>query len=159
MTATARFGAALSAAMLAWPAAVTAQSAPSTEDGRYSLYKTADGYLRLDARNGEVSICSQRTVGWACAVAPDDRAVLESENARLRAENGMLKKELLSRGLTLPPGARPEAQPASGGQTGAEPHPELDQMLAAVDRAWRRLIEAIAEARRQMRERWAPDRG
>lgn len=159
MTASALLGATLCAALLAWPAVANAQTAPSTEGGRYSLYQAADGYLRLDAKSGDVSICSQHTVGWACAAAPDDRAVFENEIARLRAENGTLKRELLSRGLPLPVGAQPDGPPASGGRPGIDPHPELDHIITAVDRAWQRLIEAIGEARRQMRERWAPDRG
>ena len=38
--------------------------------------------------------------------------MLESEIARLRAENAALKKDLLARGLPLPSGAMPE--PADG---------------------------------------------
>ena len=68
-------------------------------------------------QTGEVSLCSQRTVGWACQAAPEDRAVLENEIARLRSENAALKKDLLSRGLPLPPGAMPEPPVARDGDT------------------------------------------
>ena len=59
-------------------------------------------------QTGEVSVCSQRAVGWACQAAPEDRAVLENEIARLRTENAALKKEILAHGLPLPGGAMPE---------------------------------------------------
>ena len=49
---------------------------PENDGSRYTFSKVADGFLRLDARTGEVSICSQRTVGWACQAVPEDRAVL-----------------------------------------------------------------------------------
>ena len=75
---------------------------PDSGGGRYTFSKVAEGLLRLDTQTGEVSVCSQRTVGWACQAVPEDRAVLESEIARLRKNNAALKKELLARGLPLP---------------------------------------------------------
>ncbi len=64
---------------------------PENDGGRYTFSKVADGFLRLDTQTGEVSICSQRTVGWACQAVPEDRAMLEREIARLRHENAALK--------------------------------------------------------------------
>ena len=84
------------------------EAPPGSGEGRYSFNKVADGFLRLDTQTGEVALCSQRSVGWACQTAPEDRAVLESEIARLRVENAALKKDMLSRGLPLPSGAVPE---------------------------------------------------
>src|SRR5215471_6214433 len=59
---------------------------PDSEHGRYTFNKVADGFLRLDTQTGQVSVCSQRTVGFACQTVPDDRTVLENEIARLRTE-------------------------------------------------------------------------
>ena len=81
---------------------------PDTNGGRYTLNKVTDGFVRLDTQTGEVALCSQRTVGWACLAAPEDRAAFESEIARLRGENAALKQALLSHGLPLPSGATPE---------------------------------------------------
>ena len=75
---------------------------PDTAGGRYTLNKVADGFIRLDTQTGEVTQCSQRTVGWACQAAPEDRDAYESEMARLRGENAALKQALLSHGLPLP---------------------------------------------------------
>src|SRR5580658_8651134 len=109
---------------LAVPASSQAQADPTTPDtagGRYMFEKQPDaqgqdhvGYLRLDTQTGEVALCSQRSVGWACEAAPEDRAVLENEIARLRAENAALKKEVLSRGLPLPAGIMPEPLAQNG---------------------------------------------
>src|ERR1700693_5810880 len=84
------------------------EATPDTNGGRYTLNKVTDGFVRLDTQTGEVALCSQRTVGWACQVAPEDRAAFESEIARLRSENAALKQALLSHGLSLPSGATPE---------------------------------------------------
>ncbi|HTZ03055.1 MAG TPA: hypothetical protein VMC05_12045 [Xanthobacteraceae bacterium] len=140
-------------AMTMPPAA--AETAPDTAGGRYMFEKQAGpqgaGYIRLDTQTGEVALCSQRTIGWACETAPDDRTVLENEIARLRAENGALKKELLARGLPLPPGANPE-QPAQSNQI-VVPLPsnaDLDRMVAMVGQAWHRFVEAIQQAQKQV---------
>jgi hypothetical protein len=74
--------------------AVADDATPDTAGGRYVFAKQADGFVRLDTQTGEVSLCGQKSVGWACEAAPEDRAVLESEIARLRTENATLKKDL-----------------------------------------------------------------
>ncbi len=125
---------------------------PENDGGRYTFSKVADGFLRLDAQTGEVSICSQRTVGWACQAVPEDRAVLESEIARLRHENAALKKDMLARGLPLPAVTLPEPPVVRDGDHALPPrlHSDLDRMMALVDRMWHRLVEAIAHAQKQM---------
>lgn len=140
------------------PAAETAM--PDNASGRYMFEKQAgDGssaqgaaYIRLDTQTGEVALCGQRAVGWACEAAPDDRAVLEGEIARLRAENGALKKELLSRGLPLPAGAAAEA-PAEQSNQIVVPLPsnaDIDRMVAIVGQVWHRFVAAIQQAQKQV---------
>src|ERR1700685_1517791 len=82
--------------------------------GPYTLNKVTDGFVRLDTKTGEVALCSQRTVGWACQAAPEDRAVFESEIARLRNENAALKQSLLAHGVPLPDGMMPEPSAKPG---------------------------------------------
>jgi hypothetical protein len=125
---------------------------PSNDGGRYTFNKIADGFLRLDTQTGEVSVCTQRAVGWACLAAPEDRAVLEAQIARLRGENAALKKDILSRGLPLPSGATPEP-PATrdGGPTVQLPSDaDVDRMVAFVGRVWHRFVDAIARAQKQV---------
>ena len=126
-------------------------AAPDTESGRYTFNKVADGVLRLDTQTGEVAVCSQHAVGWACQAAPEDRAVLENEIARLRRENAALKKDMLARGLPLPAGAAPEPL-AQNGEPALRPpsDADLDQVIAFAGRVWHRFVEAIARAQKQM---------
>jgi hypothetical protein len=112
----------------------------------------AEGFLRLDTQNGEVSLCSRQTVGWACLAAPDDRAALENEIVRLRNENAALKKSLISRGLPLPPGVMPEP-PGAGRRDLTLRLPDnadLNRVVAFVGRVWHRLVDAIAKAQNQV---------
>jgi hypothetical protein len=148
------------ALMLAVP--VSAQDAlPDSAGGRYIFNKTAEGLVRLDTQSGEVALCSQRTVGWACVTAPEDRAVLEAEIARLRAENAALKKDILARGLPLPQGMMPEPplaqnnpaqnQTSQNGITVPLPSDaDIDRMTAFANRMWHRFKDMVERAQQQI---------
>jgi hypothetical protein len=118
--------------------------APETEDNRYQFNRVEDGYLRLDLRNGQVSLCSRRSVGWACVTVPDDRAAFDGEIARLQGENAALKKAMLDRGLALPGGVTADVPVARGDRDLKLPnHADVDRMMTAVEKAWRRLVEML----------------
>src|SRR2546429_8389373 len=102
--------------------AVWAQSTVrESDDSRYTFNRVDDGYLRLDGRTGQVSICARRPAGWTCEAVPDERAALEAEIARLQGENIAVKKELLACNLPLPGTVKPEPPAAQPG----EPRPQL----------------------------------
>lgn len=127
-------------------AAVPAPSSPASPSGdtRYTFNHVDGGYLRLDSQTGQVSLCSQRQVGWACQLAPDDRLVLDSEIARLQGENGRLKKELLSRGIALPKGVSAPPAQADSADEGQRAKQDLDRTLKTLTTAWTRFVEMIA---------------
>ena len=134
--------------LLAAPAA--AQNAPDTDNGRYTLNRTDDGYLRLDQQTGHVSVCTRRELGWACHPVPDERSALEEEIARLQKDNATLKKDMLARGIA-PPGtpqakAQPKAEPDGKSPTDAE----IDRAMATAERIWRRFVEMIARLQRDI---------
>jgi len=132
--------------------ALAGDVAPGNDEGRYTFSKVADGFVRLDTQTGEVSLCRQRTVGWACEAVPEDRAVLENEIARLRSENAALKKDILSRGLPLPAGTMPEPPVVRGDDRAprGQGFSDLDRVMAFVGQVWHRLVEAIAHAQKQV---------
>jgi hypothetical protein len=145
----------VAALVLAAPAFAEDSGAPGTGEARYSFHKVADGFLRLDLQTGEVALCSRQAVGWACLAAPEDRAVLEHEIARLRKENAMLEEELLAHDLPLPPGAMP-GRSGHGGEalTPRPPRPaDFDRVIALVGRIWHRLVAVLAHAQNQVLHR------
>jgi hypothetical protein len=128
-------------------------SSPSAngDDTRYSFSRVPDGYLRLDARTGQVALCSRRQVGWACQLVPDDRLVLDSEIARLQGENGKLKRELLSRGIALPSGVSAPPRTARPNEESRAPErDDLDRSLNALRTLWHRLVEMIGNMTRDV---------
>jgi hypothetical protein len=139
------------------PAAAQSETAkgdgPGGDERRYQFNPVEGGTLRLDTRSGQVSLCSRRAAGWACALVADDRAALDQEigrlqadNSRLQADNGRLKQSLLDRGAPLPDGATP---PADRGETTPR-RDEIDRMMSTLERVWRRLVEMIVNLQKDM---------
>src|SRR5580704_17319332 len=128
------------------------EATPDTNGARYTLNKVTDGFVRLDTQTGEVALCSQRTVGWACLVAPEDRAAFESDIARLRGENAALKQALLSRGLPLPSGATGERSGSHDNDITIRlpDNADIDRAVAYVGRLWNRFVDAVNRAQKQM---------
>ena len=127
------------------------EATPDTEGGRYVFGKQANGFLRLDTQSGAVALCSEQPVGWACQTAPEDRVLFESEIARLQNENAALKKTILAHGLSLPPGAAPEAPAAQNGPSLRLPSDaDIDRAIGFVGKVWQRFIDAVARAEKQI---------
>jgi len=122
---------------------------PDSADGRYIFNRRGDGFIRLDTLTGEVATCNPKSIGLACEAAPEDRAVLEGEIARLRRENAALKKELIVRGLALPPSVMPEPPLARNEAPAAPGDTDIDRMVALAGRVWQRFLDAIAQAQKQ----------
>jgi hypothetical protein len=126
-------------------------AAPEAEGSRFVFHRVQDSFVRLDSRTGQVSLCSRRTVGWTCQVAPDDRNVLEREIARLRADNALLKKEFLTRGLPLPGGIKPTPPAADGSKQLKLPtEADFDRVVAFIQKAWNRLVEMIVNLQKDV---------
>jgi hypothetical protein len=135
----------LAAFVIVAPAA-HAQSAPESENGRYSFSPVSDGMLRLDTRSGQVSLCARKDTGWACNAVPDERSALENEIARLQRENGAMKKDMLARGLPLPSGVAGAAADKQRELNVTVPLPsdaEIDRMMTAFEKMWRRIVELV----------------
>jgi hypothetical protein len=138
------------AAILGGPARAD-EAKPDTEGGRYVFSKQASGLLRLDTQSGVVSLCSEQPVGWTCQAVPEDRSLFESEIARLQNENATLKKIILAHGLSLPPGAAPEAPAAQNGPSLRLPRDaDIDRAIAFVGKVWQRFIDAVTRAEKQI---------
>jgi hypothetical protein len=69
---------------------VLASTVPSLaeEPGRYSMIPAGEGFLRLDTESGAVSLCSRKSIGWACESLPDDAAPARLDNDHLSQETG-----------------------------------------------------------------------
>jgi len=136
----------LVSAVVVFASAAHAQTAPDSENGRYALNQVSDGMLRLDTRTGQVSLCAKKDTNWACNAVPDERQALESEITRLQRENGVLKKEMVTRGLPLPSGVAGGSPSSPRELNLTVPLPsdaEIDRMMSAFEKMWKRLTDMV----------------
>lgn len=155
-----RFAAmALAATVLLGPEA-RAQAAPDTENGRFTLSPVTDGFLRLDTRNGVVSICTNKS-GWTCRLVPDERAALDTEIGRLQADNKKLREQLAQRDTVSGKTDAPLAKEDSKKSAQASPDkkielqlpPEHEKLMALIERVWERLIEMANRMQKKLSEK------
>jgi hypothetical protein len=151
---------AIAGSALAVAGAAAQPSSPESGDARFTFHRADEGYLRLDGRSGQVSMCNRRTSGWQCQLVPDERTALEAEISRLQGDNAALKKELLSRSLPLPNGMSPDQgapksqTPKSQVQRPQLPDDaELNRIMAFMEKVWRRMVEMILSVQRDLEKR------
>jgi hypothetical protein len=120
---------------------------PENEESRFSFYRAQEGFLRLDGRTGQVSLCTKRPAGWICQAVPEERAAFEAEIARVQAENAVLKREVLAHDLPLPAGIRSDAAPAAG--PAADGH-EAGQIMGVIGNVWRRVVAMVVNVQRDL---------
>lgn len=139
---------------------------PQAENARFSFHRIGDTFIRLDSVTGQVAQCSQAPSGWTCSAAPEDRAALESEIARLQRENAGLKKTLLARGgdvpgvtvepRPVPPGTVPDPTPGTAKPPADLKLPsdaEIDRALAYMKNVWRKLVDMMQDLQRDIQQR------
>lgn len=151
---------------------VFAQAAPETENGRYTLSPVTDGFLRLNTRNGEVSICTNKN-GWTCRLVPDERTALDTEIGRLQSDNKQLREQLAKRdavtGKTDAPLAKedskksaqalpenkasPDSKSQSDRKIELQLPPEHEKLLALIERVWERLIDMANRMQKKLSEK------
>jgi len=124
---------------------------PDSDRSRFTFKEVTDGLLRLDKGSGQVSLCGKRAGAWACEAVADDRTALETEIARLQAENAKLRREFLAHGLTLPDGLRSDARPGKPdtGDLNLPSDADLDRVMAFLDRLWRRLLDMVQNLQKE----------
>lgn len=94
-------GMALAVAAPLWPP-VRAAEELNEQRGRYTMSETADGFLRLDRKTGDVSQCRKKATDWVCETVADDRMAYEAEIARLADENEALRARMQRAEKELP---------------------------------------------------------
>jgi hypothetical protein len=127
---------------------------PDSENGRFAFNQVQDGFLRLDTRTGQVSVCSKRNAGWACETVPDERTALEAEIARLQRETATLKTEMIARGVPLPGGvARDSSSVKPQIELKLPSDAEIDRLMTFMERIWRRLIEMVQSVQKDIEKK------
>jgi len=122
-------------------ATVAAESAPDSENGRYTFSTSPDGMVRLDTRTGTVSNCNNSASGWACYAVPDERKALDEEIGRLQTENERLKTQLAASGKTYVKHAGSTAENQRKIEIPLPSDQDMDRVMSFLQRAWKRLVD------------------
>ena len=75
------------------------------ETSNYTLEKAADGYVRMNNRTGEMSICQERSGQLVCKVAAEERTAYEEDIADLKGRVAKLEDTVAAMGK-IPPVVR-----------------------------------------------------
>lgn len=142
-----------------------AQTAPDTENGRYTLSQSGNDLIRLDTRTGAVSTCTSKG-GWVCRIVPDERAALDSEIGKLQADNKKLRDQLAARDAAPPKTDVPLAKEDSKKSAEAVPDKKTgenkieltlpadhEKLMALLDKVWDRLIEMASRLQKKLSEK------
>jgi hypothetical protein len=113
--------AALFAASVLFVAPASAEMAPSSENGRYILQKTENGWFRVDTRTGQASLCAEGAGGFACTMVPDDRDAMLDEIERLNDRLVILERQIELAG-EAPSGSGTDVAEAPSGMPDADAH-------------------------------------
>lgn len=113
---------------------LAATSAALAQDtNRYTLEKTAEGYVRMDRATGEMSLCSERSGQLVCKLAADERSAFESELDRVTARLEDVEKRL----------AAIEGQPVRDG--GLPSDAEIEKSLGYMEMFFRRFMGVVKD--------------
>ncbi len=117
---------------------VSAASLPATaqETDRYTMEKSANGYVRMDRRTGEMSICEERSGQLVCKLAADERSAFQDEVERLQDRVSGLEKHPVAEIETVsrlnPQGVLPTEE-------------EFEKSLGYMERFFRRFMEIVKD--------------
>jgi hypothetical protein len=110
-------------------ASVAPVEAADSANGRFAMTPVADGFLRLDTRTGQVSLCTLTSGQVQCRASADERAALEAEIDRLTRENTRMKS------------AAPPAPQAAE----VEEERRFDRALDRAERFMRRMMQLFRD--------------
>ncbi len=114
---------------------VTVISAGAEETGRYTLEKSATGYVRMDTQTGEMSICEERDGQLVCKIAADERAAFQDEIDRMQEKLNGLEHRL----------AAVEQSPLLKPQNLLPTDEQFEKSLSYMERFFRRFMDIVKD--------------
>lgn len=110
-------------------------SAVAEDAGRYTLERSATGYVRMDTRTGEMSICEERSGQLVCKLAADERAAFQDEIDRLQTKLTGLEQRL----------AAVENNPILKPQNLLPTEEQFEKSLSYMERFFRKFMDIVRD--------------
>ncbi len=109
---------------------------------RFTMEKTPEGYVRLDSKTGQMSVCKESGAQLVCQLAADARTAYEDEVARLQEQLNTLEKRVAA------------LESAGGGRGLNLPMPsekQLDQTMSYMQRFFQGFADIVKDLDREFR--------
>lgn len=90
-----KVGRTLAAVVMLAPVGLGGALAADDKPGRFTMMPTDGGALKLDTATGAVSLCTRASGDWACVPTQDGEQALRQQIEGLKAENDVLKDQLV----------------------------------------------------------------
>lgn len=119
--------------------------APASDNGRYAMQQTPEGFLRLDTRTGKVSLCTVKDAAARCALAADERDAYDREIATLKAERDAARAGGKFAQQDKPAADAPGADKSAGSGPRLPTDAEIDRTLSVMEKIWRGMNKIIGE--------------
>ena len=111
---------------------------------RFSIIKTENGFLRLDQKNGNISICKAENGQMICKIGADERHAYQKEIDRVNQQIDKMKVRLDAlEGLKL-------RAKLKAGQ--AKEDEEFDRALKFADKAFRHFFGMVQELKKEKKK-------
>lgn len=132
------------AAFLMTSSGLKAQSADGDQTKpRYSMIQTENGFVRLDGKSGDLSICTQRDGKLTCRLAADERQAYQTAIDELSTRVSKLEERLAK--IDEVPSTGKSSKPKSRVPGEAE----LDKALNLAEKAMRRFFHMVEELKKE----------
>jgi hypothetical protein len=110
-------------------------SAGAQDTDRYTLEKSADGYVRMDRKTGEMSICAERSGQLVCRLAADERSAYQDQVDRLQERLSDLEKRV----------AEMETAPRLKLDGALPSEEDFEKSLGYMERFFRRFMDIVKD--------------
>lgn len=127
--------------------ALALSSASFAEGERFTLEKSATGYVRMDTQTGQMSICEERDGQLVCKLAADERSAFQDEADRMQASIKALEERV----------AKLENSFASRLESALPTEEDFDRTLSFMERFFRSFIDIVKDAEEGDGKTVAPD--
>jgi hypothetical protein len=121
------------------PAGAEGTAPAAGPDDNFTMAPAEGRHLKIDRRNGRVSICEETGGEWRCRLVPDDREAYEGEIERLEKRIADLESKV----------AKLEAD---ADWIGPNDEKKLDEFMDFTDKAFRRFFGLVEDLKRDYEE-------
>lgn len=122
-----------------------AGGATAADTGNFRLEKSANGYVRMDTRTGQMSICEEKWGELVCRMAADERTAVQDELERLQTEIGELESRLAGLAALQDRVAKLENSLAARIEKTLPTEEEFNKTMSYMERFFRGFIGIVKE--------------